>query len=278
MNITCTPERGGCGVKFDLTDELLADFRLAAEKGEPRGCPNPDCQRVISSVAVKGLVHLIDTKRGEPGLWPGFPLAKPVVPAGRRKNGALPGIDFTEWADAPLDRPPTREEIQRVQRFFARRLDEGADCPCCTRYAQRQRRPLGCGPARWLIELVYLSDAGQPIPTGTVLKNLKGKNISGTDATSVLPLYGMIAAATNPEASVNPPPPSATGIAKARTSGFWRPTQLGRDFVFDKVKVPAKVVTCLGSPEAFEGEPITIREALGKKFNYDEIMGRGART
>jgi len=33
-------------------------------------------------------------------------------------------------------------------------------------------------------------------------------------------------------------------------------------------------VTCLGVPEAFEGDAISIKDALGKKFNYDEIWGR----
>jgi len=274
MNITCDTAKGGCGSKFAMTDERLDDFRKAVEKNESRPCPNPGCKRVIASGAIRALVHHIDRIHGRPGLWPGFPHPKPVVPPGRRKNGAAPGVDFMELASAPLDREPTEAEIKRVQRYFARQLDEGSDCLCCTRYAQRQRRTLGCGPARWLMEIVYLSDKGQPIHTGTVLKNLKGNNISGSDATSVLPLYGMIEAAANPNASKNPPPPSATGLAKARTSGFWKPTSLGRDFVFDKVKVPAKVITCLGNPEAFEGEPVTIREALGKKFNYDELRSR----
>ncbi len=125
-----------------------------------------------------------------------------------------------------------------------------------------------------MIEIVYLSDKGQPIHTGEVLKALKGHHISGSDATSVLPLYGLIEPAADPEALKNPPPPSSRSHAKGRTSGFWRPTKLGRAFALDKIKVPERIVTCLGVPEEFEGDPIGIRGALGKKFNYDEIMGR----
>jgi len=133
---------------------------------------------------------------------------------------------------------------------------------------------LGAGPARWLIELVYLSDQNQPIHTGEILKALKGHHISGSDATSVLPLYGLIEPAADPDGASNPPPPSSRANAKGRTSGFWRPTKLGRAFALDKVKVPERVVTCLGIPELFEGDPIGIRDALDKKFNYDEIRGR----
>ena len=148
----------------------------------------------------------------------------------------------------------------------------GTNCPCCTRFAQRQHRAFSCGPARWLIELVYLATTPNKfIHTGRVIKSLEGENISGSDATSVLPLYGMIEEGPG-ETVLSHRRPSAK--AKGRTSGFWRPTPIGRAFVFDKVKVPARVVTCLGKPEAFEGSPISIRDALEKKFNYDALLGR----
>jgi hypothetical protein len=124
-----------------------------------------------------------------------------------------------------------------------------------------------------LVELVYLSDKGQAVHTGEILKALKGSHISGSDATSILPLYGLIEPSIDPEAATNPPPPHSVSHAKGRTSGFWIPTKLGRGFALEKIKVPARVVTCLGVPEAFEGDPVSIRDALGKKFNYDEIMG-----
>jgi len=273
MRITCTTALMGCGTKFELTDDLLVEFRRAAEAGENTGCPNPDCVRVITPSHIRQLLDIIDDQPP----WPGFPLKTPVVPEGRRKGGAQPGICFKKISEKELDRPPTSEEILRVQRFFADNLDGGGDCPCCTRYAKRQHRSMGSGPARWLIELVYLSDKGQAIHTGEVIKALKGNNVSGADATSVLPLYGLIEPAEDPNSGTNPPPPSSRAHAKGRTPGFWRPTKLGRSFALDRVKVPERIVTCLGVPEAFEGGSVSIKEALGKKFNYDAIMCRGAK-
>ena len=120
--------------------------------------------------------------------------------------------------------------------------------------------------------MVYLSDNGQAIHTGEIIKALKGNNVSGSDATSVLPLYGLIEPAADPKGGINSPPPSRA--PRTRTSGFWKPTKLGRAFALDKIKVPAKVVTCLGVPESFEGDLVSIKDALGKKFDYGEIMGR----
>lgn len=275
MRLTCDVNKGGCGCKFDVTDELVETFRRLIEENKGGGCPNPECSRVLSPGTLACVVHLIDTKNGKADPWPGFPLSAPVVPDSRRKNGALPGVNFKKIAEKAPDRAPTPEEILRVQRYFAQQLEEGIDCPCCTRHAKRQRRLLGCGPARWLIELVYLSDKGQAIHTGEIIKSLKGNNVSGSDATSVLPLYGLIEAASDPAGGINSPPPSAARAK--RTSGFWRPTKLGRAFALDKVKVPAKVVTCLGVPEEFEGELVSIKDALGTKFNYAEIMGRATK-
>lgn len=271
MNIVCARDQGGCGHKFQVTGELLEKYRQCAEKNESSGCPNGLCTRVLGPDKLKKLVHLVDLKFEK---WPGFPLKKPVVPTGRRKNGAVPGVSFKEIAKDRPDRPPTPEEILRVRRYFAGGLDDGTDCPCCTRHARRQHRALGCGPARWLIELIYLSEDGEARSTGEILKSLKGNNVSGSDATSILPLYGLIVAAPDPKTVENPPPPGSKNIPKGRTSGFWKSTKLGRAFALDKIKVPERIVTCLGVPEAFEGDPVSIKDALGKKFNYDEIMGR----
>lgn len=123
---------------------------------------------------------------------------------------------------------------------------------------------------RWLIELVRQSPNGGWVHTAACLKALTGDNISGSDATSILPLYGLI------EEKGDGLAVEAPDGSKPRTNGYWRPTELGRRFVRLEVTVPRKVVTCLGVPERYEdvNDRVNCREALGKKFNYDEIMGR----
>lgn len=56
--------------------------------------------------------------------------------------------------------------------------------------------------------------------------------------------------------------------------GYWKLTALGREFVKRQVKVPLHVYIYNG--EALSrtvDEQITIDDALGTEFNYDEIMG-----
>jgi hypothetical protein len=58
------------------------------------------------------------------------------------------------------------------------------------------------------------------------------------------------------------------------TSGLWRVTSLGELFVLGRNAVPRRV--WLVAPQqrfdGFDGEPISIRQALGDRFDYEELM------
>jgi len=56
--------------------------------------------------------------------------------------------------------------------------------------------------------------------------------------------------------------------------GYWKMTPLGRQFARRQVKVPSHVYIYNGEAlqRAVE-EQITIDDALGTEFSYDEIMG-----
>ena len=61
---------------------------------------------------------------------------------------------------------------------------------------------------------------------------------------------------------------------KKRSSGMWKLTDLGRDFVHERTSVSS--VCYYRHPEGgvvgFEPEQIGIRDALGKHFNYQSLM------
>jgi len=149
-------------------------------------------------------------------------------------------------------------------------LDQGINCPCCGQYAKRYRRKLNSGIAVWLILLVRLHreswhntshpgwvHVSQIIRAGSLL----GASSAGGSgqAQSLLPLWGL--AETNP----NP------GRDK-RASGLWRPTPNGIAFVEGQISVPERVVVYNNTLERLEGDQLTIRQALGKKFSYTELM------
>jgi len=61
-------------------------------------------------------------------------------------------------------------------------------------------------------------------------------------------------------------------------SGDWRITQKGREFVEGKITIEKYAFVynkhCLGFSE---GEPLSIRQALGEKYDYEEMMGMAPR-
>jgi len=57
-----------------------------------------------------------------------------------------------------------------------------------------------------------------------------------------------------------------------RTSGYWQPTQKGRDFAHGRISIPKYVYLYNNTAHGFSMEITTIREALGNKFNYSELI------
>jgi hypothetical protein len=57
-----------------------------------------------------------------------------------------------------------------------------------------------------------------------------------------------------------------------KNSGIWAPTQNGVDFVYKRLKLWSHAVFLNGKADRFDGDHITIVEALRKKFDYQELM------
>jgi hypothetical protein len=58
-------------------------------------------------------------------------------------------------------------------------------------------------------------------------------------------------------------------------SGQWRVTELGAKFVLDRVRVPKTIRTYNAEIwEVILDPTVSIRDALGTEFNYNELMGR----
>ena len=55
--------------------------------------------------------------------------------------------------------------------------------------------------------------------------------------------------------------------------GVYRVTDKGRRFVRGELEVYSHILIYNNEFKGFAGEPIKIKAALGKKFNYDELMG-----
>lgn len=164
---------------------------------------------------------------------------------------------------------------ERQDRFVAEeqiRLDgaraSGTRCECCGQHVQVYRRTLYGSMARWLISLTRATQ----IVTVTMRDGVSTQAYSWTQARDIPQRGGDYAKLAYWDlVEQHPDVP-----AEKRDSGLWRPTARGVNFVFGRVTIPqyayvyAERVIGLGGPER------DIRTCLGKKFNYEELLGSGA--
>jgi len=65
----------------------------------------------------------------------------------------------------------------------------------------------------------------------------------------------------------------ANDNSKTKDSGFWRITEKGRDYVEDRIQVPKICMVFNRRARGFSTDLVGIRDALGKDFDYPELMG-----
>jgi len=74
------------------------------------------------------------------------------------------------------------------------------------------------------------------------------------------------------------PPPTKeeqeAGIEReTRTSGMWRLTPMGVDFIFNGTTAPSKVFVYNDHRIGASDDAVTARDCAYEKFNYDAMMG-----
>ena len=67
--------------------------------------------------------------------------------------------------------------------------------------------------------------------------------------------------------------PDENGAQKKRTSGYWRPTELGIKFIRGEVKLPRSIYMYNGEtrPDS-EASLVSFEDALGEPFVYSELF------
>jgi hypothetical protein len=150
---------------------------------------------------------------------------------------------------------------------FTRDLLDGKEleCPCCGRFAKLYKRGITSTMARFLIWIDKESGAGRPwISPADKHKELAAANVlvSGGDHAK-LRYWGLLE---------EMPLEGEDGAKKS--SGYWRITERGREFVNDKLEVPQYAHLLFGKVVDFSESTTHISKALGKHFNYRELMDR----
>lgn len=155
----------------------------------------------------------------------------------------------------PAARPaPRLSALEELRSWVAERAEDGVECPCCGQLVRVYRRKLNANMARFLCSLVRESSARKP---GDWI-SYRQCEYAGRDYPYVA-LWGL----AETRASVEP---------RQRTSGLWRPTALGVDFVRGRYRVPSHAKIRDNRVVEWSGELIGVREALGEAFSYEELM------
>lgn len=139
------------------------------------------------------------------------------------------------------------------------KIEDGVDCPCCGRLVKLYKRKLHTEMALFLLKLVKLHAIRSTwLKTTEILQGQTHLVAGGTDG-GFLEHWGLIF--------------RLRGTNKAGgKAGVYKPTLAGIQFVEGKTSVPSHVHMLCGECIGFSSTQVTIRDCLGDKFDYDELM------
>jgi hypothetical protein len=179
-------------------------------------------------------------------------------PEPEKSRGEDGGIRFP-GGGRPVELPdPEFFTLAEAQQAMLGGMDKGTYCPCCGRYAKVYRRKLTSAMARDLIYF-YRHSVENPgwFHALTVLNDFR---VQRSDYDKLVH-WGFLEKKGEAKEDGNP------------SSGYFRITQRGCDFVEGRLRVPSHIQVFHKEFYGYAvGGTVSIREALENHFNYDELM------
>jgi hypothetical protein len=154
---------------------------------------------------------------------------------------------------------PMTMTVAEARDFVFTHWKDGTRCPCCDQKVKLYKRPLNSTMARGLIWLVQAAGAN----LGWVEVPQQGPKwlVKAGGEFAKLYHWGLIVE--------RPKDPKDT---HKRTSGIWRPTDKGVQFVKLQIRVPKRVFLYDNEVQGWDVRDVNIIAALGTKFDYAELM------
>lgn len=153
--------------------------------------------------------------------------------------------------------PPVTSTIEEGKQYLRKNWEKGVPCPCCGQMVKLYTRHIYARMALDLIDL-YKLDRNNPNQYFHITE-IEGNRRSGGGDFAKLVYWGLVVEQKNDDET-------------KRTSGYWAITKKGRDFVNIKITVPKSVKIFDGKFFGYSEKHVTIRDSLGKKFDYSELM------
>lgn len=150
----------------------------------------------------------------------------------------------------PIDGDATLAEVRAwMQEQLATR--KGTVCPCCDRFAKRYHRKITSTSVRGMIALYRQAGMGY----GHIATVMDRQQADETK----MAYWGLIVE----ERTLRP---------DGGRAGYWAITPKGLEWLMNLSTVPKYVWTYNGEVLGFDGEQVSVLDALGTKFSYAELM------
>ena len=188
----------------------------------------------------------------------GNPLLDQIMNKTTDADDQLNSSDLFDWR--PSQKAQTLDDAREL---FIDHLDKGTECPCCGRYTKRYKRKLNCGMAWMIIQIYQKCCRSESMVLHVADCFLAEKKNAVAQEYSKLRFWGLLFPVESDDPKVQREQPG---------SGFWRLTPEGVAFVTGRTTIPKHVFLVNGKREGFSDERVTIRQCLGNKFDYDELM------
>lgn len=157
-------------------------------------------------------------------------------------------------------------KIIKSEIFTKEVMNKGCKCPVCNQNVRLQRYTINAETAKCLIKLYKLNKKYPEKVWFHVAEDIKiGISVSG--AFAKLRHWGLIEQLT-----------PKNNLTAKKTSGMWRITDKGIDFVLNRITIPKFIKVYNQTFYGFEEQkneknnPITITDAISNKFNYSELL------
>jgi len=167
-------------------------------------------------------------------------------------------LEFKTFDSPGPSSPTIKSERMRITAAAINGAEE--KCPVCNRLMKVYKRNIHAEMIIWLIELCKLTEevGSDWHTTVEIIKCSQHLKAGGTNGT-LLVHWGLIEKIPEENRAGGP-------------AGRYRITEKGFDFLYRKGTVPERVHFFCDKVIGYSEEHVSVKQALGKRFNYQELM------
>jgi len=165
----------------------------------------------------------------------------------------------TEVVGSMSEKLYTLEQAKELLKDELRvQLDKGAHCEICAQYVRMYKKRLSSTAVLMMIRLYWLEENTSE-PYHHLNDLMRGFSISGCGDFATSRFWGLVKEMPNDD-------------PKKKASGMWSLTENGKKFVNKEVRVKSHAKIYNAKCYGLVGDYIDVKEALKKKFDYEELM------